>query len=635
MTSLIHENYIFHRLILYNFKMHKSTELNFSDVPIIVLSGANGSGKTQILEALILAIGHTPSRVSLSNFKELVGPFDDYCKIDLTLFNPDFSDQRVISSSDPDISGFVDSEYFSIEVHINQAGNVKRKIKNEEGKKKDITKKQIQRLMKSIGIYEDTMLNFTEEGYLSSFADGSPHKKLDSLLVATGLNEVFTTYLNSKKRVEEKEHEYSPLAMQLEKEEIKLHRLRENFERLQKKKELIQRFGIVEKELAYFNANNSQEEFEKVSKELNEKKQEFEKLKENERIKQNNYDTLQIEMKRQDAELSNNRIKIQEMSDKKNRLEGQRDERIRHSSVLETTIEKTEYEIKNFTNLNASENLTKKIQLQNKLTEIKRQHNLVLRKSENIVSELRRKKEEEELIKERISERSQIYGELSEYERKLIKDSISFKEKILLSNNKDEIIGPLYEVISVNRKYKNFSNVIKSALGRYLFSFVATSHTAYEEAKSIYDELFPSYKPNFTVGRILEEEKGPKPDYLTRQKLENKPEGILDFVVNLIDAPMQVKIYLNKFVKIILASPDLSPNILTDFAKKFRTNILTTDGKSFYLSQEAFTRPPSIYNVILGVEASKYQSMERIRDQLNKLHKEMEDLSLEASQYTK
>ncbi|MCK4972338.1 MAG: AAA family ATPase, partial [Candidatus Heimdallarchaeota archaeon] len=236
--TLSPDNFIFHRLTLYNFKMHKFTELELSELPIIVISGANGSGKTQILEALILSIGHTPSRVSLSSYKDLVGPFDDHCKIQLFLRNPTINELRIISSSDPDVSTIVNKDRFHLEIRINKEGDMRRSIVDSKGKKQSIARKQVQRLMKSIGIYDDTMLNFTEEGYLSSFADGSPHKKLESLLAATGLKEIFASYLTSKRRVDEKNREFSPLVLQLEKEEISLHKLKENFERLEKKREL-------------------------------------------------------------------------------------------------------------------------------------------------------------------------------------------------------------------------------------------------------------------------------------------------------------------------------------------------------------------------------------------------------------
>ncbi|MCG3260446.1 MAG: hypothetical protein H7644_11900, partial [Candidatus Heimdallarchaeota archaeon] len=167
----------------------------------------------------------------------------------------------------------------------------------------------------------------------------------------------------------------------------------------------------------------------------------------------------------------------------------------------------------------------------------------------------------------------------------------------------------------------------KASLGRYLFSFVATTHAAYKEAKNIYDKIFPTYKPNFTVGRILEEEKGPKPDYLTNQSLESKPEGIIDFAVNLIEAPFQVKLYLVKFVRILLGSPSLPPNLLTDYAKQYKTNILTTDCNSFYLSQEAFSRPPRRSNVKLSLDLNKYQSIERIREQLQLVQFDIEKIT--------
>ncbi|MCG3221574.1 MAG: AAA family ATPase, partial [Candidatus Heimdallarchaeota archaeon] len=277
--TLAQDNYIFKSLKLHNFKMHKQTELNLEELPITVISGANGSGKTQILEALILAIGHTPNRVSLGSSKDLVGQFDDKCFIHLELNNPSLSEQRIITVTDPDLISITNNDSFILVIEISANGRIKRKIAA-NGKSKDITRAQVQRLMKSIGIYEDTMLNFTEEGYLSSFADGSPHKKLSTLLAATGLKEIFMSYLDSVKRVDEKEKEISPLVLQLEKEQNKLSKLEENLERLQKKKELITRYEEVEKELHWYDSLESEKQFKEVKSELKHKETEFSQTKE-------------------------------------------------------------------------------------------------------------------------------------------------------------------------------------------------------------------------------------------------------------------------------------------------------------------------------------------------------------------
>ncbi len=635
MSSLVlkSDNFIFHRLTLCNFKMHKFTELELSELPIIVISGANGSGKTQLLEALILSIGHTPSRVSLSSYKDLVGPFDDHCIIQLFLRNPIINDQRIISSSDPDISNIVNKDRFHLEIRINKEGDMRRSIVDTKGKKQSIARKQVQRLMKSIGIYDDTMLNFTEEGYLSSFADGSPRKKLDSLLAATGLKEIFASYLTSKRRVDEKNKEFSPLVLQLEKEKTSLSKLKENFERLEKKKELITRFENVDRELVWFNALESKDRLRESKEELTSKKNELSNL--STQLQSTNEDYNKTRKELENLEKDNNNL-INErdiLSDKVSRFEGQKEEKERKINQFKETLNNLDEKLTEFRKVKTNDTLNEKINLQDQLNSIKKQQKHMNVRILDISKELKEKSNEENVIKKRIDERASLYGDLSEYERNLVKDSIKFKEGIKSSHYSKEIIGPVYEVITILPDFVKYSEVIKQALGRNLFGFIATSEEAYHAAKEIYDNIFPSFKPNFTVGRVLEEEQGPKPDYLTSTSLKEKPDGVIDNVINLIKTSTQVKLYLKRFVNIVLAFPELPPNLLTNYAKQIRANILTTDGKSFYLSREAFSRPPSKYRVRLNVSLDKYLSIERIRENLQALYTNMEELAAEESQY--
>ena len=621
------DNYIFDNIMLYNFKMHKSTSLELSEVPIIVISGANGSGKTQILEALIIAIGHTPNRVALSTYKEVIGPFDDNTIVTLKLNNPILSDHRLFTSSDPELNSFINTDTFTMEVKINSDGSVRRRIISNTGDRKDVTKNQILHLMKNIGIYEDTMLNFTEEGYLSSFAEGSPHKKLDALLVATGLKEVFTSYVESKKKVEEKEKEYSPLSLQYERELTKLKKLKDNFERLQKRRELLARYEYVERELAWFLALESQSLKEKTQNQIVSRKNELESLNINNKRIESELLVVKEQLGRFNTAIVDVKTRVRELSDNKNRLEGQKEEKIKRINSLNNEISELENKLINFTSVQSTEGLERKRLLQNSVNSLREKEKQLFDELETSQHDLRRKIAQEMQIKERIEDRSTLYGNITDYERRLIKDIIFFKEKIQSSKYKKEIIGPIYEIISIKPGFEEYTDVIKAAIGRYLFGFVATTHEAYTESKKIYDEIFPSYKPNFTVGRVLEEEKGPKPKFLVQLSLDSKPEGIIEYATNLIEAPFQAQIYLKRFVKTLLASPNISPNLLTDYAKKYRTNILTTDGKSFYLSQEAYSNPPHKSNIKLGIELSKYQSVERIREQLQQVQFDIEKLT--------
>ncbi len=626
-TDVQSDNYIFDQIVLTNFKMHKDTTLELSDVPIIVISGANGSGKTQILEALILAIGHTPSRVALSTHQELIGPFDNTSKIRLKLNNPILSDRRLFTSSDPDLTSFIDADSFEIEIKINSDGSTKRRIISATGNRRDVSKKQIQNLMKNIGIYDDTMLNFTEEGYLGSFAEGSPHKKLDALLVATGLKEVFSSYVESKQKVEEKEKEYSPLSLQYERELTKLKKLIENFERFQMKKELVTRYELVERELAWFNALESQSLYEKTKKQIISRENELEKLNIDFKEIEAERAVLKEQLKRFNSAIVDVKAGIREVADNKNRFEGQKEEKEKRISALRNEIKGLDIQLEDFSSIQSNEGMERERQLQTALTSMREKEKQLYDELEASQNDLKRKIANEIQIRERIDDRSTLYGNITDYERRLINDIIFFKEKIQSSKHKKDIIGPIYEIISIKPEYEEYTDVIKAAIGRYLFGFVATSHEAYVDSKKIYDEIFPKYKPNFTVGRVLEEEKGPKPKFLVQLSLDTKPDGIIDYATNLIIAPFQATIYLKRFVRTLLASPSISPNSLTDYAKRFRTNILTTDGKSFYLSQEAYTNPPHKSNIKLGIGLSKYQSVERIREQLQQVQLDIEKLT--------
>ncbi|MHA1302834.1 MAG: AAA family ATPase, partial [Candidatus Heimdallarchaeaceae archaeon] len=610
-------NFIFERIILKNYKMHSYTELNLTEKPIVVISGANGTGKSQILEALILVIGHTPTRVALGKQEELIGSFADKALIQLYIKNPMIGERRAITTSDPELEPLInDNDSFILELEIRETQNIRR-VKLEDGTQQVVTRKQIQRLIRNIGIYEDTMLNFTEEGYLSSFAEGSPRKKLDTLLTATGLKEIYLNYLDSKRRVESKSKEHSPLIFQLEREQDKLERMKEDFELIRKKKNLTERYIFVERELAWF-------DFKAAKQGLVETQNKIEDLQEKIRVyskEEKSYDkelkSLILEYK---ALIETRDVKVSKKNEQlmqKKHLEGVLEEKQRIIEEKEKEKENLLKDRRKLKKILSDEGDEVKAEFQRQLSSIREQIKSAQATLESNKVKIQKLLEEKEKINQTLEERSAIYGSLTNYERERINDTLLFKEEVSKSSFAEEIIGPIYQTITIKPEYQQYEVAIKTSIGYSLFDFVATSHQAYEEAKRIYDNLFKrNYKLNITVGRVLDEV-GPRPKYLSELTLNEKLEGIIDYAVNLIEGPFAVLNYLKRFKKIVLAKPFLSSNILTDFAKKNKVNVLTVDGKSYYLSREAFTRPPRPINIKLGVDISKYQSTERIRSRLN------------------
>ncbi|MHA1316297.1 MAG: AAA family ATPase [Candidatus Heimdallarchaeaceae archaeon] len=631
MTIIVSESsnkYVFNKLVIKNFKMHKYTELDLMEKPLIVISGANGSGKSQILEALILVIGHTPTRVALGKKEELIGSFGESAVIQLFISNPLLGERRPFQSSDPDIEPFVNNrDSFIVELEIKKNQSV-RKIKALDGSARIVTKRQIQALMKQIGIFEDTMLNFTEEGYLNAFAEGSPHKKLETLLVATGLNEIYQSYFESKKKLDQMQKEHSPLVMQLEKERSKLQQMEKDYDLITKKNNLIQRLEVVTRELTWYDFEEAERVYQNHLKETEKVNNKFKSYQEKEMKLQKEKDSILIQfnkIKEEEEQLNKSINSLRsESTYKKGMLEEKRRlVQSKYDRIFE--IEKRETKLELFT---SEEGLKTKQQLQDQLNKIKTEiEDVDTRVSEinNIIQTLEKEKERTQNI---IDERSYFLGNLKQEERRRLDDCKLFRDKVDQSKYSNEIIGPIYQVISIKEGFEKYEKAIKTAISYSLFDFVAISYEAYEKAKEIFDQIRITQNRTIklTVGRVLEQE-GPKPDYYKRKlEISGKKTGIIDYAVNLIDAPYQVLEYLKKFRKTIIADSTIGANLLTDYTKQYKSNILTSDCKSYYLSREAFSNPPPVLGVKLGSDLKSYKSTEILREKISKIEARKEQL---------
>ncbi len=619
------EGFVFDSLKMYNYKMHKYTELDLSNNPITVISGANGSGKTQILESLILSVGQTPSRVALSKNTELIGPFDDHSTIILSLCNPLTNGSRLFQIDDPDIEHILSHSNISIETEIRKEGTIKRQIHTGTSSK-SVTRRQVQRIMKSIGIHDETMFNFTEEGFLDAFANDSPYKKLDNLLEATGLKETYERYKISKSKLEEKQRQVSPLLLQLEREKNNLQKMKDDYEQLEQRTELIEKFDILKRELAWYDYLKLKKAITENEDKIQSLRERREKIKQKENTLLKKKQTLGKTLEEKQAVFTETKYELDLLEKNKNRKEGKIEEKKNIITNYESKLQELERRREKFVNISSEESIKKKAALIKSLDTIKITINDTESNIHMIQKNIHLNKEKILQLEDLIDKRSRRFGQLRERERKTLEDVVRFKSAIEQTGYTDEIIGPVFEVIKIKDSYKELEKPITTVIGTALFHYVATSHDAYERAKQIYDGLSSNYKLNITVGRVLEEE-GPIPDYKQKnQILENKPSGVIDMAINLIEGPFHIMYYLRKFVRTCLAYPNISSNLLTDFAQKNRVNVLTTDCNSFFLHRGAFTRPPPVSSIKVGVEIEKYKSISQLRHNKSKLERENESL---------
>ncbi len=616
---------VFEKLIVHNYKMHKHTELPLSVRPLTTISGANGSGKTQLLEALIMAVGHTPKRVSISSFSEAIGAFDEKCTIELWLNNITLNSTRLIQSTDPELSSIVDSDTFIIETEIRKDNSVKRKIKTKEGNSVVLTKKQLQSLMKNIGIHDDILLNFAEEGYLDSFADGTPKRKLESLLSATGLKTLYENYDHSSQRLRAEKKDFSPLLRQLEKMEEKLRVMEENYERLQKKGELLKRFDYVQKERVWFDYLKINSSLNEMSSTLKQKENEKSKIEEKVAELSKELDTLDVKITSLNEEEKQMSYLKEKSRDKKNRFEGQLEGKQNRIKQLDSEIKTIDSKMEELKEFDTEKGLNKQFTLQKEINHFEQSLKQIDEDIRGKRSEIEKKEKEIIDYKKTFDDNSVAIGQLSPYELNLTKESSTFKDAINNSHYSDSIIGPLFQIVSIKDDYLSLEQSIKAALGRSLFDFIAISAEAYEEAKRLYDKLFTYKKPNFTVGRVLSID-SEIPSVTTSQ------EGIIGHVLDLISTDDRVLTYLKRFVRTVIAEPYLTANVLTTYAQQNKVNVLTTDVASYYLQREAFGRPPNTFSIKLGINYQKYLSHSRVRERIDSHRNELEVLKHEETE---
>jgi len=230
-------HYLLQALELDNFMLHRQTRLALGKRSVVLITGANGSGKTQVLDALILTMGHHPRRAKKGNIASLIGPYGSKATIKLTLRNPRWGNGRALRVDDEALNKMLDADELTIETRLTPASGVSYKLHCGE-KSRSIKQKEIRQILDNVSVKADNKLAFTEEGTVNLFADHSGRNKFELILDTTGLLQYREHLVECLGTINRAVEEIDPMRKRLHLERDYLQTLERNLELIKHRQQL-------------------------------------------------------------------------------------------------------------------------------------------------------------------------------------------------------------------------------------------------------------------------------------------------------------------------------------------------------------------------------------------------------------
>ena len=608
-----------------NFGLHRQTEIKFPEKPVLIFAGANGSGKTQILEAILLALGYQSNRIRQVGFRTFIGRWGDTAFIELKLSNPMHEEERFIKHSNEKISEEIDKDEFTISCELTRSGikyaiNGKKSIKGI-----NVSQQIIREIAELAGINPSSKLAFTAEDTVSNFAKESDRKKLETLLEAVGKKSYYDKLEELNQQLKEIEKEIDPLEKTLFLKRANLESMEKALEAFKERNRLLERLNYLEVELAWAKALQVQSTANELRKSKEQRERYMETIEEKINQQKNVLEKLKETREAVKKSLSEYKKSLTEIQGEKRSLEISVErlyreglEIVKRIKELEKIVAKQEQKDRNALNRELTE-------LKLKLSTVERELSNLTRERKALESRIR-EKELEETRRQHSPKKQQL--RMTGWERTLVRDSIRF-QKALKEKGINGVIGPIIELVELVAD-DSWEPSVKQAIGRYLFAFIAGNRESYYKAKRIYDEIFGKERSPILVVRYNSK---------MGNRERKKVEGIEGYADEFLVGPKEVKDFLKEVVSIGLAYDHDDPNILTDIAEKNRISILTKSGLDYYERFGGFTRPPAPVVSSLGREfqergsqdVEKFDEKRMLEERLSSLMRKIIDLSQEKS----
>jgi len=212
---------------------------------INVVCGPNGAGKSSLLLAISVALGQSYTERS-RKLSDLIRWGKDQARVTIILDNSKRGGKRPVPKFNKD-------QIFLTRV-LRRDGKYWFELENRAASKQDV-----ERLLAKLGVDPDNMLIIMHQNMVEQFTVLSPQDKLKMVEAAVGLEAYRENVLEAQKKLTRILSQEESISKLLESAEQTLNYWREQYERLQEKKQLMAKRHFLERELAWAEVNRRED----------------------------------------------------------------------------------------------------------------------------------------------------------------------------------------------------------------------------------------------------------------------------------------------------------------------------------------------------------------------------------------
>ncbi len=210
-----------------------------------IICGPNGAGKSSLLLAISVALGQSYTERS-RKLSDLIRWGRDQARVTLVLDNSRRGGKRPVPKFNKD-------QIFLTRI-LRRDGKYWFELENRAA-----TKQDVERLMAKLGVDPDNMLIIMHQNMVEQFTVLSPQEKLRMVEAAVGLEAYRENVLQAQKKLTRILGEEESINKLLESAEQTLNYWREQYDRLQEKRQLISKRRLLERELAWAEVNRRED----------------------------------------------------------------------------------------------------------------------------------------------------------------------------------------------------------------------------------------------------------------------------------------------------------------------------------------------------------------------------------------